>query len=396
MAITPPYIKLSNGDIITFERLGPTRTAVLSNSEGVLIRKGNKLIGSTEKEQANTIILGFPYPNPTIVEEVLTPIPPPPPPVTTPPPPPTPPPPVTTTPEKVEEKRLQKSDDLKKQGIDITTIKNSIPNDLKKQGIEKLSVLLISKGEEIRQQVIPKITEEINKAKSSADYCNSIKALLATRNNIVSKLNNISTFLDQTTLAFTGLSVFFELIILAKSAISNATTAAYVAAGFFPTIPGSVITGINSLNIAKEKITTSDLGESKLITLRNILGGSAISLAVLSASIRTAILLLNSLDTLLSKCDTNISNSLISVSPSLIAIAEQVEKSDQVNNDLYKGFLIKIETVPYTSTVNRYKAVGINSDGIKIIETGLSFTQNTQTLIDELKQNIDNNNLKAN
>ena len=151
---------------------------------------------------------------------------------------------------------------------------------------------------------------------------------------------------------------------------------------------------IDSLGVASNKITFSDIGESKLVTLRNTLGGSAISLAIISASIRTAILLLNSLDALLSKC-SNVGN-LTPVSTSLITITEQVEKSSQTNDDLYKGFLIKIETVPYTPTVNRYKAVGINSDGIKIIETGLSFTQNKQTLIDELKQNIDNNNLKAN
>jgi len=82
---TPPYIKLSNGDVITFEKSGPKLTAVLSNSEGVLIRKGNSLIGSTEKAQANTIILEYPSPTPTIIEEVLAPPKPPPPP----PPPPT-------------------------------------------------------------------------------------------------------------------------------------------------------------------------------------------------------------------------------------------------------------------------------------------------------------------
>jgi hypothetical protein len=281
-------------------------------------------------------------------------------------------------------------------GIDITTIQNAIPSNLKKQGIDKLSGLLISKGEEIRQQVIPKITDEINKAQTTSDYCNNIQALLVTRNNIVSKLNNISTFLDQTTLAFTGLSAFFELTILAKSVIDNARLAANIAAGFLPAVPGSVTSAIDSLGVASNKITFNNLGESKLMTLRNTLGGSAISLAVISASIRTAILLLNSLDALLSKCITNISNSFTPVSSSLITITEQVEKSSQVNDDLYKGFLIKIETVPYTPTVNRSKAVGINSDGIKIIETGLSFTQNIQTLIDELKQNIDNNNLKAN
>ena len=279
-------------------------------------------------------------------------------------------------------------------GIDITTIQNAIPNNLKKQGIDKLSGLLISKGEEIRQQVIPKITDEINKAQTTSDYCNNIQVLLATRNNIVSKLNNISTFLDQTTLAFTGLSAFFELTILAKSVIDNARLAANIGISVLPVAPGSATSVIDSLGVASNKITFSDIGESKLVTLRNTLGGSAISLAIISASIRTAILLLNSLDALLSKC-SNVGN-LTPVSTSLITITEQVEKSSQSNDDLYKGFLIKIETVPYTPTVNRYKAVGINSDGIKIIETGLSFTQNKQTLIDELKQNIDNNNLKAN
>jgi hypothetical protein len=279
-------------------------------------------------------------------------------------------------------------------GIDITTIQNAIPNNLKKQGIDKLSGLLISKGEEIRQQVIPKITDEINKAQTTSDYCNNIQVLLATRNNIVSKLNNISTFLDQTTLAFTGLSAFFELTILAKSVIDNARLAANIGISVLPVAPGSATSVIDSLGVASNKITFSDIGESKLVTLRNTLGGSAISLAIISASIRTAILLLNSLDALLSKC-SNVGN-LTPVSTSLITITEQVEKSSQTNDDLYKGFLIKIETVPYTPTVNRYKAVGINSDGIKIIETGLSFTQNKQTLIDELKQNIDNNNLKAN
>lgn len=280
-------------------------------------------------------------------------------------------------------------------GIDITTMQNAIPSNLKKQGIDKLSDLLINKGEEIKQQVIPKITSEINKAQSSSDYCNNIQALLITRNNIVNKLNNISVFLNQTTLAFTGLNTFFELTLLVKSVIDNTKLAANLAAFSIPLIPGSVTSAIDSLGEASKLITFNNLGESKLLAIKNTLGGSTISLAILSASIKSAILLLNSLDALLSKCG-NINDSLTPVSPSLITIANQVDKSDQIDNNLYKGFLIKIETIPYTSTVNRYRAIGINADGIKIIETGLSFTQNQQTLIDELKQNIDNNNLKAN
>ena len=56
MAITPPYIKLSNGDVITFERAGPLTTAVLSNSEGVVIRKGKRTLTPDDRLIASEII----------------------------------------------------------------------------------------------------------------------------------------------------------------------------------------------------------------------------------------------------------------------------------------------------------------------------------------------------
>ena len=57
--------------------------------------------------------------------------------------------------------------------------------------------------------------------------------------------------------------------------------------------------------------------------------------------------------------------------------------------------MIEIETIPYTPTVNRYRAVGKNQSGIVLTQTDLSFTLDPQILINELKLIIDKDNLKA-
>jgi hypothetical protein len=98
-------------------------------------------------------------------------------------------------------------------GIDIITIQNSIPDNLKRQGIDKLSSVLIKKGEEIKTQIEPKLTQEIQKAKdvSLCDDIEKLNQLIQTRNNIVSKLNSISKFVNQVSLAFTGISTLLQI-----------------------------------------------------------------------------------------------------------------------------------------------------------------------------------------
>jgi hypothetical protein len=283
-------------------------------------------------------------------------------------------------------------------GIDIITIQNSIPDNLKRQGIDKLSSVLIRKGEEIKTQIEPKLTQEIQKAKdvSLCDDIEKLNQLIQTRNNIVNKLNNISKFVNQVSLAFTGISTLLQLLILAKNILDVTTLASYIALGFAPAVPGAAITAIGTVQDASNKITYNSLGASRLEKAQNVIGGAAIAIAVLSATIKSVILLLNQLDTELSKC-ANVESKLDSVDQNLIDISNQViEAEATINESTYKGFTIEVETVPYTNTVDRYRAIGVNSDGIKLIETPLSFTTNKQTLIDELKFIIDRDNLKAN
>jgi hypothetical protein len=282
-------------------------------------------------------------------------------------------------------------------GIDINTIQNAIPSNLKKQGMDKLSGLVVSKGEEIKTQIQPKLLQLVEEAKSP-NLCanpNTVKSIIETRNNIIGKLNNTSTFLDQSTLALTGINTLFTLLTTTKIILSTTRIATSLGSKFAPIIPGAVVALIDDLRTAEDAITYDSLGESNLAKLKNILGGASIAFAVISSSIKTAILTLNSLDLLISKCPN--ATTLSTVDNNLVQIANQEEKAALTNNEVgYKGFILQIDTVPYTDTVNRKKAVGINQNGIKLIETELSFTQNEQTLIDELKFIIDRDNLKAN
>ena len=65
------------------------------------------------------------------------------------------------------------------------------------------------------------------------------------------------------------------------------------------------------------------------------------------------------------------------------------------NESTYKGFILDIETRPFTDTVDQNRAVGKNNSGIIMISTEYSFASDPKVLIDELKYIIDRDNLKA-
>jgi hypothetical protein len=154
-------------------------------------------------------------------------------------------------------------------------------------------------------------------------------------------------------------------------------------------LPGSVVTGLDDLKEATDK------ANKKLDKFNGAIAAASVSLAVLNATLLTVISMINSIDICITKCKPDAS--LLPLSPTLLEL-ERVNKQIDMGEtqQSYKGFSLDIVEEPYSPTVNRRRAVARNQNGIIELQTPLTFSTDTQTLINEIKLVIDSNNLKAN
>jgi hypothetical protein len=278
-------------------------------------------------------------------------------------------------------------------GIDINTILDALPEDKKVKGLQKLGQLLIQKGTELENQIPPTLTNLASQFTPGACPDSAIlQTIIEKRNNIVGKLNTAGQSIETVTTTFVGVSSFLDILTLAISTIKNIRTGLSQATKPAPVAPGAVVSAINDLSDASDRITFDNLGNSKLQRQKNGIDSLVIPIALFSKTVQNIINLLNSLDTLIVACDST--TPLESVSQIITQTANNETQAD-INEGSYKGFTFEVEEVPFSPTVNRRKAIAFNQSGIPLLETPLSFTTNTQTLIDELKLIIDRDNLKA-
>jgi len=315
----------------------------------------------------------------------------------------------TITPEDQEQERLQKAADdqlfLDKQDantIDANQIENATPTDLKAMGIAKLPLLLLVIGTQVQQIIIPALTNLIAtyiKKYTDSNSCPDAATLAKIRQQrdlIVNQLNKIGNTLNIITISLTGVSTFLSILEVAINSIDLAKIAAKIAAIAFPPLAAGLPVLLNTLSAAKQSALIDEKGNSRLQKLNSIIGGAALVASIVGAFILTAVTLLKSIDFFLEKCDPDNMNSLTPISKVIQDVANaQAQSTPTQNQTTYQGFIIEIETVPYTPTVNRKRALGKNQLGIILIQTELSFTTDDQVLINELKLIIDRDNLKA-
>ena len=277
-------------------------------------------------------------------------------------------------------------------GIDINSIQGAIPD--KQTAIQKLSLLLIKKvteNEALIQAPLNNLLKQLPTDGTCLDPA-LLQIVLDKRNNIVDFLNKFSNFLDLTTSTYTGANVAFNALLTTVQGINLSKITASGGVKILPTAPGFVTALLNDLGDLKDNLTFDSLGESKLSKIKNGLDTLNIALNIVSSFVKNIIQVLNNLDALLIPCLSD-THTLTPVSDNLVKIA--TDSAQSIDNSTYQGFIFQIEEIPFSSTVTRRKAVAFNQSGIPLIETPLSFTTNSQTLINELKLIIDRDNLKA-
>lgn len=333
-------------------------------------------------------------------------------------------------------------------GIPIDTILGAIPDDLKPSGIQSLPKLIMNQGikidtliqpaldniikelpEQIQpaiQEIVPQIIEnrenlDVNTLATNAfndaftqvqqeaqqlgqdalnEFCLPTIVtdnIIAQRNNIVGVLNNVGKQLDRIT-STTGLANnFLNLVTQVVTLLATADLALSISAKLFPPTAGIASDIRNDLKTTKETITENPLGENRITPIKQALGSAAISVSVVSSFIKQSVNFLFIIDPYIIKCATEAQvKDLTPLSNTIKGVFETETKALQTSNQTtYKGFVLQIEEEPFTPTVNRRRAIGLNQFGIQQIKTNLSFTNNNQTLIDELKFIIDRDNLKA-
>ena len=281
--------------------------------------------------------------------------------------------------------------------VSIQVLENSLPSSLKLTGSEKLGQIILEKGIQISDQIQPQLTNiqnELNSAPNGACLPPAqLDLIILQRNNIVNKLNQIGSVLDTATVAASITSDLLNSLITAAQTL-RVTKTALIAADATAGGVGPFASLVFQANEVLDALKFDSLGNSKLNKLKTIIDNTAAPISLTGSFISIAIVSLNSIDNILRQCSPNSTYLAISNDLENITLRQNIAENT-LNQITYKGFVLEIEIVPYTPTVNRRRAIGKNQSGIIMIQTEFSFTTSNQVLINELKLIIDRDNLKA-
>jgi archaellum component FlaC len=264
-------------------------------------------------------------------------------------------------------------------------------------GLATLAQVLIRKVASLKDRSLSTILNDINKLKNSCPNPSELVKVITTRNQIIDSLNSIKTTLNIISSITTPLDIILPPLTQAITLIKLAPIPSSIPPGIG--LPVGVITTVGD--------ALSDI-KDLFKTLTNQLNSFDSILDYITSTIDEILSQLSLLDILINKCKNELQqsnpvaistlSSLSSADPELLDQIQKIKDSKQNVLDVtYKGFTFEvIEDPNNTLSIPKRYAVAKNSQGIVLLKTNSSFTNNPNILIEELKFLIDKNSLNAN
>ena len=393
MPLEGSYIILNDGTRIEIDKQGPKQTAIATNKNGEIIATSQPSITLSNKALLDEMVISISSKE-NVKEEFIKPIPTPVP---------------APTPQETNQTRQQETQQRETeqtttsaQSVDFKLVKQNIPSTLKVRGIDRLSIILSLKAEELKSKIVPAIinlatnagikaigTSQVQQPPSCSTP-SEVNKTLHLRNQIVKRLNviyNSSLALQKTV---SGLNTSIKVSDKLVNTLSITQKTISTAIKFVPSppgTPGAAVAGLSNLSNLINKL--KPLNIKAKASLESLL----LSISLFNANLLAIINLLKPLDTYLTKCSNE---TLEPLSNDLNLLYTTDIKAEHDDLYVYKGFTLEIVNVPFSATVSKIKAVAKNNQGIVLLQTPSSFTTLPDILVAELKLIIDSSNLKAN
>lgn len=286
--------------------------------------------------------------------------------------------------------------------INLELINLTIPETQKLKGLLKLGNIVSNNNSTINSVLLPQtqlIAKELgieNLGKSYQTIPESciepqkLSHLLKHRNNIAQKLNNINNRLSSILTTIDKVKSTNEDVKKTINALKLTKTTLSQTSKVLPIVPPIVPSTLSDLEDLKNAFIFTPTGNPKLEKNISTVESLNTHLVLIQDSIKRLIQTIGIVDVVFTKCSTE---PLTPIDNSLISLIN-IDTTQKTYYQEFEGFIIDIQTIPFGPTLSRIRAIAKNKQGTILLTTELSFTQNQQTLIDELKLNILKNNLK--
>jgi hypothetical protein len=228
------------------------------------------------------------------------------------------------------------------------------------------------------------------------DLCPSqaiLDQVLGVRNALGTDIENTAKYINLIDISLQTLSPIISATEGTIDVVGLLKTATSLANKFIPVIPGAAVALISDLDDLKTNLTFNKDGTPKLPEVKRAiqLGSQYVSGAALT--LLSILILLQVVDLVLEKCGKQPSK-LGGDVDTLLSTVKLAETSNIQST--YRGFTFAIVEKPFNSNLNQRIGQAKNSQGIVLLQTEPSFTQDPQVLVEELKLIINRDNLKAN